>query len=303
MSTTNWGDKLSYAIDAEWGVFAKANVAAVEGTINGRDPDSPNPDPDMGARMVCNISSVHVPLFVAASLKHEPNPYKNGYDLKKYRIGGSAPGGGFKAREAVDRALSLLAGAGPDQIYFGAVELNGAGIRFYGDICLVLRRDEVAPDTAILDRNSYDLIRSPLRERIETVNQADLDTSRAAEARAISGTWASDLRNIAAIKVLNEFGRRNRRLTTGLVSDAVLQDEDYIEVLRISSFSTEHLQEARVGAADTAYEALISQRRAVGPKPRQEALIWRARRRRAEAALKRARVEVKVVTTTGRVKS
>ena len=75
MNTTNWASERDSTINAmavgepKLQEFAKANAAAVAGTIDGRGPDSFKPDPDAGARMVCNISSVHVPLFVAASLR------------------------------------------------------------------------------------------------------------------------------------------------------------------------------------------------------------------------------------------
>jgi hypothetical protein len=308
MTKPDWGTKLKDCVhaefqrDAERGEFAQANSNSVIDTIRGCRADTSTIDPDFGARMVCNISSVHVPLFVAASLAGK-KAYKNGYDLGSYRIGGSAPSGSLKTREIVDRALARLASARPEDIYFGAVELNGAGVRFYGDICFVLKRNMVSGTTAVLDRNSYDLIRSPLREKIEIGNATTWDKSRESKAFSISGTWQDDLQDIAALKVLNELTSGNRRLTTGLISDGVLKDEDYIEVLRIGSFSAVHLQEARVSAADAAYEALIAQRRATGPRPRLEALVWRSRRRRADAALRRARVEVRVVTTTGRVKA
>ena len=306
---TNWQNALNRKIgsiagkDTEPWEFAKANAEAVKATIDGRGPDTKTVNLDAGARVVFNISSVHIPLFVEASLNQRLPAYKNGYDLAKYRIGDSCSK--LKPREIVDRALPLPSGTTPDQIYFGAVEVNGSGIRFYGDTCLVLRRTSVAPETVVLDRNSYDLIRSPLRQRIEvpTDSRPKWEIKRKSEAAAMSGKWAADLREIAAIRVLDEFGSRSRRLTTGLISEAVLRDEDYIEVLRWGSFSTLDLHEARVNAAEAAYEAWVSQRRSLGPRPRIEALVWRLRRRRAEAALKRAKVEIKVVTASGRVRS
>ena len=89
----------------------------------------------------------------------------------------------------------------------------------------------------------------------------------------------------------------------GRISDAVLSDEDYIEVLRIGSFGSSDLHEARVAAGDAAHETLISERLRAGPTPRYDALLWRQRRREADAALQRANVISKVVATTGRVKS
>ena len=127
--------------------------------------------------------------------------------------------------------------------------------------------------------------------------------NREAEASSISENWADDLQSIAALKVLKESNIGSRRITTGLISNGLLKDEDYIEVLRVGSFSARDLQEARISASDAPYESLVAQRRATGPRPRLEALIWRMRRRRADAALRRAKVDVRVVTTTGRVKA
>ncbi len=307
MTKPDWIAKLQDAVlkesrnGTEEGQFAQANADSVVDTIKGCGPDSSTIDPDFGARMVCNISSVHIPAFVTASLAGE-KAYKNGYDLAKYRIGGSASDGSLKTRDIVDQALTHLVGVSGDKIYFGAVELNGAGVRFYGDICLVLKRDAVLSTTTILDRNSYDLVRSPLRQRIESGNPAMWDKNREAEASSISGNWADDLQSIAALKVLKESNIGSRRITTGLISNGLLKDEDYIEVLRVGSFSARDLQEARISASDAPYESLVAQRRATGPRPRLEALIWRMRRRRADAALRRAKVDVRVVTTTGRVK-
>jgi hypothetical protein len=180
MTKPDWIAKLQDAVlkesrnGTEEGQFAQANADSVVDTIKGCGPDSSTIDPDFGARMVCNISSVHIPAFVTASLAGE-KAYKNGYDLAKYRIGGSASDGSLKTRDIVDQALTHLVGVSGDKIYFGAVELNGAGVRFYGDICLVLKRDAVLSTTTILDRNSYDLVRSPLRQRIESGNPAMWD--------------------------------------------------------------------------------------------------------------------------------
>ena len=58
-----------------------------------------------------------------------------------------------------------------------------------------------------------------------------------------------------------------RRLTTGQISEAVLDDEDYIEVLKIGSFDVGALQEARVSAADAAAEAQVGAQLQMGPAP------------------------------------
>jgi len=124
-----------------------------------------------------------------------------------------------------------------------------------------------------------------------------------AEAQEIAGTWGRDLSPIAAIKVLTAMTRRDRRFTTGAISDGVLSDEDYIEILRCESFGTDHLQEARHNAAEAAQDALLSDRWRVGPCPSHESLVWQEQRRRAEEFLRCADITVRVVTTSGRVRS
>jgi hypothetical protein len=278
--------------------YAQTNADAVHRAVAGHGPDHPTTDPSLGARMVCNISAAHVPAFVEASSNTEDKPYKNGYDLEKYRVGGVL-GEPLKTRELVDAALPLN-GFDASEVYFGAVELNGTGMRFYGDICLVLRDDALDRDTVVLDRNSFDLARSPLREQIDSAaNSAQM---RAKMARNLSGNWNPDLLAMSAIKVLGEFGPSERRLTTRRISDALLQDEDYLEVLRRGSFGVSELQEARTSAADAAQDAHVGQRSRQGPLPTVEALLWRARRRRAEAALRSEHCVTRVVVTSGRTR-
>jgi hypothetical protein len=285
--------------------YAEANAAAIQAAVRGLGPDRKDPEPGAGGKMVYNIAAVYIPDFVQASLAGEPKPYKNGYDLGNYRIGDPPPGGAIKTREKVDRSLPLPDGRGPEDIYFAAAELNGTGIRFYGDICLVLASQPGDSETVMLDRNSYDLVRSPLREQIaESVAAAGAIEAEAMKTKAaeIAGSWGEDLPTMAALKVLDERAHRTRRLTTGAISDGVLSDEDYLEVLRCQSFGTADLQEARFTAADAAQEALISDRWRIGSCPDYDSLLWQDRRRRAEEFLRCAHVPVRVITTTGRVK-
>jgi hypothetical protein len=122
-------------------------------------------------------------------------------------------------------------------------------------------------------------------------------------ARDMSGRWHEALVPMVAIRVFEKRGVVARRLTTGQISDAVLDDEDYIEVLRIGSFGVADLQEARLSAADVALDAMTADRLRHGPVPRFEAILWRARRRRAEKALGGVGVRTAVVVSSGRVKS
>lgn len=281
--------------------YVDANASFVAEAINGRAAFS-DPDPSSGAHMVANIASVHIPRFVQASLAGDPKPYKNGYDLKRYRVGEVEPQGFTSRRETVDASLPLKAGAKPSDVYFMAVELNGTGVRFYGDVSLLLRHSSVGRPTTILDRNSFELTRDPLAKRIQDGSGSEHE-NRCKEARALAGTWHEDLEFIATIKVFGQLGGGARQWTQGQISDAVLVDEDYVEVLRIGSFSTKDLQVARIAAEDAAHESLIADRCRQGPSPSFESMLWRYQRRNADEALRAAGVTVHVIVTSGRTRS
>jgi len=161
--------------------------------------------------------------------------------LDKYHIGDrpKKPNWKLKTRQIVDAALPLDEGA--ENVYFGAVELNGPGIRFYGDVCLVLRREAVEPNTIVLDRNSYDLVRAPIRDIVEQKPQDQQPQARKAEALKLCGAWHDDLGTMVALKAVQVLGVRRRRYTTGQVSEIVRDDEDYMEVLKVGTFGTDQL--------------------------------------------------------------
>lgn len=305
MSLPNWTQKLTNAIAARAGgdaaqrEFLEANGGAIGRALAG----VPGPGAGrlgVGGCIVVNIASVHVPAFT------RPNGrYKNCYDLDKEakRIG-KAPGTSAK-RIAVDKALAELHGHPPEAIYFTALELNGCGIGFYGDFCLVLADDITDKDMVVLDRNSYDLIREPLHGRIARRAQQD-GSSEAAKrteaARAIAGRLKDHAAEIAAIKVLEARPPTQRLVTTGAVSDGVLDDEDYIEVLRPQTFTAADVREVRLSPADVALDERIRGRSLSGRPPSQAELLWRSRRRAAEDRLRAHGVPVRVVTTAGRTK-
>ena len=305
---TDWLEKLQ-GLPAREGEnsthYFEANVKAIKVALAGVGPDDPSgvpqPSSGTGACMVANIASAHVPEFCDASRKGDPKPYKNGYDLGRYHVGDPPQAAARKLREIVDDALPKPAKATGASIYFGAMELNGTGVYFYGDMCLVLKG--VPDDTFVLSSNSYDLVRSPLREAIEDGDSSSLwPARRADQAQRMAGTWGKDRHTIAAIKVFVTLGIRPRRLTTGQISDALRVDEDYIEVLKINSFGARDLVEVRVTAADSACEAAIDDRRRAGQTPPLEAIMWRDRRKVAERELGSLNVPVRIVTTSGRVK-
>lgn len=264
--------------------YAKANASAVQRSAKGQGPDYDDRLEGAGVRMVANMASAHIPAFCN-------DGYKNGYDLGKYRIG-QGSGRPPRLRERVDSALPV---ADASDVCFGAVAINGSGIRFYGDICLVLEERMVNDDTILLDRNSYDLVREPLCDRItDTISIQNL-------AEELVGEWR-DVGLMAAVKVVSASGPRSRRLTAGQISDGVLDDEDYIEVLLPGRFGAGDLQEARIAASEVAVATNTESRLDVGPPPSLSELILLDQRRRAANALANVGVEFCVVTTSGRTK-
>jgi hypothetical protein len=302
--TTNWLAEVQNVIAAATfgnqplAQYAKTNLGICQDIVSGRALYSGDQDDESGAKMVVKISSAHVPAFCEASRKGDNKPYKNGYDLGWFGIG--SPGPKPSLRELVDAALPL-SNQKPENVYFGAVELTGSGIRFYGDVCLVLRRSAIDPDTLVLDRNSFDLISEPLRNIINNQPEGPArNRARASEAEKLAGNWKTDTGTIAALKALQTMSFRQRRFTSGQIAEAIRHDEDYIEIIKQDSFGTDALEEGRLSAADAAYDALTAERDARGPTPRLEALEWRQRRRVAEEGLRAAGVPVRVVTTSGR---
>jgi hypothetical protein len=303
MNTTDWPKELktfirkAAACDSQLEEYADANRNACIDLVAGRDFYSGKQDIESGARMVVNISSAHIPAFCEASRNGDVKPYKNGYDLGKFHLGSAPPSSVPRPREMVDAALPL-SGASAEDTYFGAVELFGSGIRFYGDVCLVIKKSVVAANTLVLDRNSFDLISAPLRDRIN--NASSPDAARAQEASKLAGDWKDDTGTMAALRVMQILGLRQRRYTSGQIAETIRQDEDYIEVIKKDSFGANALQEARLSANDAAYDSFTAERTIYGPPPRLESLMWRDRRRVAEQELLKEGVRVRVVTSSGR---
>lgn len=279
-----------------------ANARAVQQTVQGAGPDNTDISPRAGARMVVNLSSAYVPAFCTAQGSGDPTPYKNAYDVEQIERAKGQHKPVSTRRALVDSALPLPPGQSPASTYFGAIELNGTGIRFYGDVCLVLREDRVSPNTVVLDRNSYDVMRAPVSDGVDLLPGSQQAAARSAILRLWSGLFRRDVGTIVAIKALGTYGPIERRLTTGQISEAARDDEDYVEVLRHGSFSPDDLQEARIASSEAAHDALVTARFPVRPTPRLEALIWRDRREHAERALRACGVPVNVVTTSGRTK-
>jgi hypothetical protein len=292
--------------DQELERYRRADADMIRGMLLGYGPHSGKQKAEAGARAVYNLSAAHVPAVVAAGAVSN-RPYKNRYDLRAM-LGHPAPSP-KPLRERVDDAIGkLIEQADGTNLYYGAAEVNGAGIRYYGDICLVLKSSAVAADTLILDRNSFDLGCEPIRSRITmagttTRPQADWPRETVKQADQLQGRWEKDLADMATYKILDGGKNVQRRLTTAPISDGVLGDEDYIEVVRLGSFGTDELEEARISAADAGADGRIADRLTRGPTPSLAELQWRHRRRLADQALATKRVRTRIVVTSGRARS
>jgi hypothetical protein len=109
--------------------FLDANVASIAQVIRGLGPEDKDPKAGAGARVVFNMSCRHVPSFCADSAARVSRPFKNAYDLNRPSDN----------RVRVDEAICAATGLQRWDICFAALETSGSGVRFYGDMCLVLK--------------------------------------------------------------------------------------------------------------------------------------------------------------------
>ena len=271
-----------------------ANVRLIARVVAGQGPDKDSIDPLSGARVVVNMAAVHVPAFCKSTYQ---NTYGRATTL------GTACAAPVSVRVFVDGMLESIPGA-PHRtnLYFGALELNGTGIRFYGDICLVLKADHIDASTPVLEANSYDLVRPPLTRRgvkLDNAQKAVLED----KLKDMYCTWGAGLTRLVALKVSASRDMSQRRLTTGQISELVLSDEDYLEVLMGKTFTAGELQAARLSPADAAAETHIGEQLRSGPAPTIAELEWRKHRRAAVRALRKRQVPIAVSTTSGRVRT
>lgn len=267
----------------------QANGELIRKVMLGFGPDAARPDARTGQRLVFNVSSAHVPAVMLRG-------YFNTYDLKTI-VGTRGPS---RLRMQIDGAIAALGtGIGPKDIYFGAVELNGTGIRYFGDFCVVLTPDDRSE--LMLITNSYDVHRDPTRSSVflahDPIRTSD---NRVATLRNWAGNWPQDAPDMVVLKLAALISSTRRRLTTGTIAANVLADEDYIEVARNGSFKAPDIEEIRLSPADAAADARIGDRSLSGPTPSLAEALWRKRRRGAELASAQARITTRVVVTSGR---
>src|SRR5262249_10088019 len=116
---STWGDRLRdwLAQQTTGKEFLEANAAAIERWLG-----------EHGCRIVVNAPAIALLAILNG------DKYKNKYELA--RIGQASPPS--ERRVVVDQLLGFV----PDgrDWYFGAVAVGGAGVRFYGEYCLVLKK-------------------------------------------------------------------------------------------------------------------------------------------------------------------
>lgn len=274
--------------DEEIAQYREANESLIGSLVLGVAIDSGRTT-GAGLRLVFNAACAHVPEILRSR-------YLNRYDLESDagRVVGDVLA---TKRGRVDTTVARVFGGGvePQDLYYGALELNGAGMRYYGDICLVVTSTIVEEDQLVLMRNSYDLEREPIRGRV------DGDPARMEdEARRMAGRW----RNRAAMvthKILGgSSAPADRLMTTGMVSQGVLDDEDYLEVPLPRSFSAGDVDEARTSAGDLAVESMVESRGDHGPASSIAQLLWLDQRAMAAEALHASRIQYVPVAHEGR---
>jgi hypothetical protein len=274
---TSWDERLSTWFE-EWHdqEFADGNGEVVRQAIC---------DVEAGLRVVVNIG-------VRALLKlFADGRYLNLYERPE--IGGERKTPSAE-RVAVDTALDL---DGP-HVYFGAVALGGAGVRFYGEYCLVLDLVDVDNDPQLFDRDSYDILLEPI---------ADLESPQQLIDRLV-GSWEQDVHAMVMLKVLPELVHQRRLVTTGTVSELVLKDQEFIEVhlqpdqdgFAPRSFGPSDLEEVRESPDEVAVASRLREKEEEGHRLLKVEYEWLLRREAVSRALARAALPTRVVTQHGR---
>jgi hypothetical protein len=251
-------------------VFLDGNVELVRQVLE---------DKETGLRMVINIGAEAL-LQVLAS-----GAYRNIYERPV--IGGEARTPSPE-RLKVDQLLGF--GGNAKNFYFGALALGGTGVRFYGEYCLAIQPGAVRDDTRLFDRDSYDLLLSPMKDRAD---QSEL-------VKMLRGTWALDAVDMLTLKMLPEIREMHRLITVGSVSDLVMRDQEFAEIHKEGAITPQDIEEVRQSPDESAVEAVILHRATLGIAPTAVEVRWLEQRQRVIAALQRQGLRHRVVTMHGR---
>lgn len=271
-----WNQRLTHWLGKHLSdrTFLPANAEAVDDIAKRRD---------LGLRMAVNIPAYALLLFL------RQGRYKNAYE-RPPQIGQKAKPS--ETRRKVDKALFPEAPQAEGR-YFGAAVLGGTGVRYYGDYCVVLKEEKtvVPDDTQVLDRNSYDVAFSPLKDLDETLDEV---------VERLRGRWGADLVPIAKLKILPELGVSPRLATAGAASEMLLHDESFVEIHKSGTFGPAQVHEVRESAADAAVESDLTGRRDRGHALSTEETLWLYRRHAVDRALAARGIRARIIVTSGR---
>jgi hypothetical protein len=292
MGWVDWSEEAERRISRgdEGDGYRRANVAIIIRAVDGIGIDSGTVREADGVRVVYNVSSAHLPQILASG-------YQNCYHRANRRTIGTLQQVSRRRRD-VDKAIAtaISPSADHEDIHYGAVELNGVGMRYYGDVCIVLKSAEFSADTVVLSRNSYDLTRSPMAD-IVAKDGAMVGTL----VKSIVGT-RRDVASMLVCKVINDRSAGERLFTVGRIAASLLEDEDYFEVVRLRPFTARDVEEIRVSAAEATLELHTGDLQRQGLTPSLAELIWRYRREQAHKAAAAHDIPYRVVVTDGRVR-
>jgi hypothetical protein len=269
-SDKSWGDRVEDWLAGKNEPFLDGNHQVVRQIME---------NPESGLRMVVNISAEALLSFFAS------HRYYNLYE--KPVIGGERREPS-KERVQVDQLLAFE--RDPRNFYFGAVALGGAGVRFYGEYCMAMKPDRVNSGTRIFDRDSYDLLLSPLKDEDDV----------GALAKKLKGNWKPDVVEMLILKLLPELRGANQLITTGTVSEMILHDQEFVEVHREGPIFPFEIEEVRQSPDEIAMEARIQARSSAGFPPTAVELRWLQQRQEVIKALERAGIRYRIVTLHGR---
>jgi hypothetical protein len=234
-------------------------------------------DRETGARMVVNIGS-----YALLRLLQPGGEYRNAYDLVAVGARRAVP----DERALVDDLIAPRGVKGSD-LYFGAVGLETAGVRFYGEYCLVLK--PTANDMQIFERDSYELVFPPLNASKQPSELA----------KALRGRWQKDLVPMAVLKTRELIEPAGRLVTEGRFRETLLRGEEFIEAHREGPFGIGDLEKVHQSPSDIALESRIERAYTSGVLPSLEELVWQSRRARIDVKLCRQGVPTRVVGQEG----
>jgi hypothetical protein len=255
-------------LDEDRSAFRTANAEIVPRILSAEHP---------GLRAVINMGARSLASFVTEGR------YKNAYE--RPRVEGVEVGPSSR-RVMVD---TLLFGTEASKRYFAAVSLGGIGCRFYGEYCVVLKQER-GRESAVFDRNSYDLTAPPLEDIEDKKSIVD----------ALRGEWERDVIDMVTAKVLPELPATNRLATPGQVSDLVLRDEDFAEVHLSGAITPDAIEEVRKSPEESSLTGDCLDRYRSGYLPDPAELVWAQSRQETERLLREQAIQTRVVAIAGR---